>query len=177
MQLWNGQRPGKADWERKFGQHALPISACSPHRDLGYFLALAGQYKPLTRLPFWGIPSVITRHHETTEQGSSFASHRACHSFTQAHQRVSKAENVYTEKAERLELWVFLLCPKRPGKMIAYSEWCRIHDLWRRKFNFGTRDQAWSLKSFCVAVLLKYKKDRESFWHRHQMGDGECPTR
>ena len=36
----------------KFGQHALPISGCSPHRDLGYFLALAGQFKPLTRFPF-----------------------------------------------------------------------------------------------------------------------------
>ena len=33
---------------------------------------------------------------------------------------------------------------------IAYDEWCRICDLWRR-FSFGTRDQAWSLKSFCVA--------------------------
>ena len=27
---------------------------------------------------------------------------------------------------------------------------CRIHDL-QRRFSFGTRDQAWSLKSFCVA--------------------------
>ena len=34
--------------------------------------------------------------------------------------------------------------------VIAYGEWCRIRDL-RRRFNFGIRDQAWSLKSFCVA--------------------------
>ena len=34
--------------------------------------------------------------------------------------------------------------------LIAYGERCRICDLWRR-FNFGTRDQAWSLKNFCAA--------------------------
>ena len=28
---------------------------------------------------------------------------------------------------------------------------CQIHDLWRRGFRLGTRDQAWSLKSFCAA--------------------------
>ena len=39
----------------------------SPHRDLGCLLALAGQYRPPTRLPFLGLPSGITRHHETTE--------------------------------------------------------------------------------------------------------------
>ena len=33
--------------------------------------------------------------------------------------------------------------------MIAYDEWCWICDLWR--FNFEIRDQAESLKSFCVA--------------------------
>ena len=43
--------------------------------------------------------------------------------------------------------------------------------IWRR-CSFGTRDQAWSLKTFCVA---KWKSDRESFWHRHQKGGGECP--
>ena len=34
--------------------------------------------------------------------------------------------------------------------MIAYSEQCQICDLLRR-FSFGMRGQAWSLKSFCVA--------------------------
>ena len=27
----------------------------------------------------------------------------------------------------------------------------------------------------CGKVLLKWKRDREIFWHRHQKGDGECP--
>ena len=32
--------------------------------------------------------------------------------------------------------------------LIAYSEWCQIRDLWRRRFSFGTRNQAWSLRAF-----------------------------
>ena len=36
-------------------------------------------------------------------------------------------------------------------KTIAYSERCRICDFWRRRFSFGTWDQAWSKKRFCVA--------------------------
>jgi len=43
-------------------------------------------------------------------------------------------------------IWSDLMCIL----LIAYNEWCWIHDLWRR-FSFGTRDQAWSLKSFCAA--------------------------
>ena len=34
--------------------------------------------------------------------------------------------------------------------LIVYGEWCRIHDL-QKRFSFGTRDQVWSLKRFCVA--------------------------
>ena len=69
MQLQNGQRAQeKVTKKRKFSPHALPTSGCSPSRDLGYLLTLAGQYKPLTRLPFLGLPSVIMRHHETAEQ-------------------------------------------------------------------------------------------------------------
>ena len=34
--------------------------------------------------------------------------------------------------------------------VIGYSEWCQILDL-QSKFSVGTRDQARSLKSFCVA--------------------------
>ena len=137
----------------KFGLNALFISGHSLSRDLGRPLALAGWYNPPTRLPFLGLPSVIMRYRKTADQGSSLASCRACHSFTEAHRRVSKVENVYTEKAERLELWVFLPCPEDPGqalKMTAYGEQYWICDL-RRRFIFGTRDQAWSLKSFCVA--------------------------
>ena len=39
---------------------------------------------------------------------------------------------------------------KNKWLLISYGEWCQICDLLRR-FNFGTRDQAWSLKSFCIS--------------------------
>ena len=42
------------------------------------------------------------------------------------------------------------LYPRWAPKMTAYSEWCRIHDLQRRRFNIRTRDQVCSLKSFCT---------------------------
>ena len=59
--------------------------------------------------------------------------------------------------------------------LIPYGEQCSIHDL-RRRFNFGTRDQAWSL-CFCIAEFYSsIKRDRENFWHRHQKGDGESLT-
>ena len=50
MQLWNDQREQEKVTEKgKFGPHAFPISDRSPSRDLGCLLALAGQYKPMSR--------------------------------------------------------------------------------------------------------------------------------
>ena len=36
-------------------------------------LGIGRSVKTLIKLPFWGLPSAITRHHETAEQGSSLA--------------------------------------------------------------------------------------------------------
>ena len=54
---------------------------------------------------------------------------------------------------------------------------CWIHDL-QRRFSFGTRDQAWSLKSFCVAeVLLKYKiGQRKLLTQISEGGRRVCPS-
>ena len=68
----------------------------------------------------------------------------------------------------------YFLCSQN-GEVIAYSKWCWICDL-RRRFSFGTKDQAWSLKNLCVSEFYwSMKRDRENFWHRHQKGDRECP--
>ena len=45
-------------------------------------------------------------------------------------------------------------------ELIAYSEPCWIHDFWRRRFRFGTRDQAWLLKIF--ADFIKVWKGKEN---------------
>ena len=55
-------------------------------------------------------------------------------------------------------LWDF--SGKNTRAVIAYGEWCQIHGLWSR-FSFRTRDQAWSLKSFCVAEFYKSEKGTE----------------
>ena len=60
------------------------------------------------------------------------------------------------------------------SSMIAYGEWCQIPDL-QRSFNFGTRDQAWSLKSFCVAVLLKRKREEKTSDIDIRRGIGSAP--
>ena len=46
---------------------------------------------------------------------------------------------------------LFLPTPHpHPGLVDSWGQPCGIRDLWRR-FNLGTRDQAWLLKNFCVA--------------------------
>ena len=41
--------------------------------------------------------------------------------------------------------------------MIANGEWCQIRAI-QRRFNFWTRDQAWSLKSLCTAEFYQSEK-------------------
>lgn len=67
------KRPGNIDLERKVQSTYCPFGLSS-HRVLGCFLALAGQYKPLTRFPFGDLTPVIMMHHETAEQSSMLSS-------------------------------------------------------------------------------------------------------
>ena len=62
---------------------------------------------------------------------------------------------------KRLQLWA-----------VCYTG---IGYLWRRGFQSRARDEAWPLRSLCSKVLLKSKRDRESFWHRQQKGTESVP--
>ena len=42
------------------------------------------------------------------------------------------------------------------------------------EFNPGPEMRLDRSKLLCSKVLLKYKRDRKSFWHSHQKGDREC---
>ena len=58
--------------------------------------------------------------------------------------------------------------------LIAYGEQCWIHDLWRWRFSFRVRDQAWL---FRAALWLKFYYSEQG--HRKLLtwtseGDGEC---
>ena len=124
--------------------------------------------------PLWGLPSFTMRHHRTAELGSNLASHLLCaplafdHSLTQAHHRVSKAENVFTRRTKQTELQVSLPRLEDPGwapKMIAYGErFCQVSGLWR--VNSGTKDRSRSLRALRAKLYLRWQ-NRESFWHRH----------
>ena len=149
MQLRNGQKDQEKVTEKgKFSPHAFPISGRSLAGTLGVSWHWQVGINTQQGSPFlgclqswWGTAKLQSRAHHLLRAGHVI------------HRRVSKVENVYTEKAERLELWVFLPCPEDPGqapKMIAYGEQYWICDL-QRRFIFGTRDQ----ELLCSRVLLK----------------------
>ena len=169
--------------KRKFSSHASPISGHSPRRDTGCLLALAGWYKPLPRLPFWGLSSVITRHLETSEKGSSLVSHRVCHSFTQAHRRVSKAKQKTCSLREQrtrapsiLTLsWRIPTSPQDERLLLNHTKTPGFLAPGGEEFNPGPETRLDRSELLCNKVLLKYKGDRESFWHRHQKGAERVP--
>ena len=43
------------------------------------------------------------------------------------------------------------------------------------EFNQGPETRLDHSELFCNKVLLKYKRDTESFWYKHQKRDGKCP--
>ena len=45
----------------------------------------------------------------------------------------------------------------------------------REKLNPGSETKLDHSELLCNRVLLKYKRDRESFWHRHQKGAERMP--
>ena len=117
------------------------------------------------------------------EQGSSLALRRVCHSFTQARCRVSKVQQktcLLGEQRTRAPSipalsWRILDEPQHE-RLLLNHEW--RWDSWPPEEKNSIRGQRRGLitQSFCVIEFyLKYKRDRESFWHRYQKGQKECP--
>ena len=68
--------------------------------------------------------------------------------------------------ADDTSLWkVVVEWKKTPGFLAPRGE----------EFNPGPETRLDCLELLCNKVLLKYKGDRESFWHRHQKGAEEYP--
>ena len=119
----------------------------------------------------------------TAEQGSSLASHRACHSFTQAHCRVSKVQQkkcLVGEQRTRtpsvLTLsWINLDEPQDERLLLNHK---RCQDSWPPEEKNSIRGQWWGLitQSFCVIKYYQSIKEIEKsvserdFWHRYQKG-------
>ena len=82
------KRPENLTEKGEFGPHILPISGQSLKETLG--ACWHWQVGINTRQV--SVISCIWGHPGTAEQGSTLGPHRACHSFTQAHYRVSKVQ-------------------------------------------------------------------------------------
>ena len=89
---------GKFDWERRVRSTCLANYWSVPKGDTGCLLALAGWYKPLTG--FCHKPDEITVEPQSRAP-HLLHSHRACHSFTQAHRRFSKAQQTMCSLREQ----------------------------------------------------------------------------
>ena len=55
------------------------------------------------------------------------------------------------------------ISPEYSLEVVAFCEQCQIHDLWIRRFSFRTRDQAWSLKCFCLAEFYSSERGQRKF--------------
>ena len=157
--LWNGQRDQKV-WPRKESSVYL----------LCPFLA-----HPQRRCVPLGIGRSV-ENHGTTEQGSSLAFCRVCHSFTQTHHsQVQQKTCLLGEQRTRAPSILTLswrILDETP-------RWKVVAELWKtwgflasrgEEFNPWPETRLDYSKFLCNKVLLKYKRDRESFWHRHQKG-------
>ena len=165
----------KFDQERRVQSTRFAHFWSVPKGNIGCLLALAGRYKPPTRRPFLRLPSVIMRHLiQNSRADSSLALPRAYHSFTQAHLRVSKVQQktcLLGEQRTRAPsiLTLSWRIPDDPPRWKVVAKPRRCRDSWPPEKN-SIRSQRWGLiaQSFCVIIFsLKYKRDRESFWHRH----------
>ena len=130
------------------------------------------------KAPFWGLPSVMTRHCETAGQGSSPASCRACRPFTEAHWRGSWAKP-RTRTLRKPRGWsseCSYLVPRIPDepqegsfRWMVSDPWSpKKAELWDQGPGLITQELLWS------RVLLKWERDRGIFWHRLRRG-GEHP--
>ena len=169
----------KFDWERRVWSKRFDHFWSVPEGDIGYLLALAGRYKPPTRF--------CHKLHEVAMESQSRAPHflgtgHFIHSWKHAIELVKYSRKCVHKENKELELQAPLPCPeeswmspqderlllnhkKMPGFLASEGE----------EFNLGPETRLDCSELLCNKVLLKYKRDRESFWHRHWKGDGECP--
>ena len=140
------KRPGKGDRERKVRSICfahlwlLPLQGCwvSWHWQVNI--------NPQQGSPFWGYLQSL--------HGTAKLQSRAHHLLCVIHSRIKWSRKcVYWESREAWALSVLIFSWRSwtAPNVILYGGQCQIHDLQRRWFSFRNRDQAWSLKSFCIA--------------------------
>ena len=141
----------KFDQERRVRSTRFAHFWWVPEGDIGYLLALAGGINPRQVSAI----SLIGRL-GTSEQGSSLASCRAFHSFTQAHRGVSKVQRKTCLLGEQRTRATSILTlswriPDEPPRWKVVAERWDTGFLASRgdEFNLGP-ETGWIAQSFCV---------------------------
>ena len=164
---------GRFDQERKVQSTCFVHFWLVPQGDIGCLLALPGQYKPPTGFCY--------KPYEVTAEPQSRAPH--CHSFTQAHCRVSIVQQKTCSLEQRTRApsiltlsWRILDEPSRL-KVVAEPQKTLGFLASRGEFNMGPEMKLDHSELLCNKVLLKNKRDRENFWLRPQKGAERVPPR
>ena len=136
----------KFDRERRVQSTCLANYWSVPKGDTRCLLALAGWYKPLTG--FCHKPDEITVEPQSRAP-HLLHSHRACHSFTQAHRRFSKAQQTMCSLREQRTRAPSLLTlswriPDDPSRWKVVAEWKASQDSWPQEKN-SIWGQRWGL--------------------------------
>ena len=161
----------KFDWERRVRSTRFAHFWSVLEGDIGCLLALAGQYKPPT--------GFCHKPYEVAMERQSRAPHlfdtgRFIHSCKHTIQLVKYSrKRVYQENKE-LELQASLPCPEGSQMSPQDERLLPNHEKTLgflasggEEFNLGSEMRLDRSALLCNKVLLKYKGDRESFWHRH----------
>ena len=114
-----------------------------------------------TRFPFLGLPSVITRHHKTTEQDQMPVSCKVCYSSIQAYCRVSKVkQKTCILRKQRLDPWVFLsiLSPQDYSLCWTMSDLSSLKKIYLQDQGPGLITE----ELLCSRLLLKWKGTEEA---------------
>ena len=134
----------------EFGPHALPISGRFPKETLG-----ASWHWQVGITPRQ-VSARSRMRSPWNRRAGPLASRRACHSFTQAHGRVSKAQQKTCSLREQRTKAPSILTlswripdePPRWKVVVESREYTGILGPWRRRIQPGARDEAWSLRAF-----------------------------
>ena len=152
----------------KFGPHDSPISGRSLHRNIGSLLALAGWYKPLTRIPFGGCLQSLwsSTKPQSRAQHTFLVNSVSLSWYFYTHCRVSKLQQktcLLREQRTRAPIiltssWRSWKSPQDARLLLQAMCYTRIHDL--RKGRILTHDQRPGLTTgtFCVT---EFKRDRK----------------
>ena len=140
----------KFDRERRVWSTCFAHFWSAPEGDIGCLSALAGRYNA------WQVSAISRMRSPWNCRAGPLASRRACHSFTQAHRRVSKVQQktcLLGEERTRAPS-ILTLSWRIP---IESPKWKVVAEPWkdagfvglrRRRIQSGARDEAWSLRAF-----------------------------